>query len=158
MADQTGFGRQSRLGTILLPVIGVIRRIGSEIDPNFASVTKRQNMSALYTIVNQCDNVSFSHKNCSAFSMIGCSTPLREKTVLELGTENNQYWENRKWSMLTDIDASLGFKFLTNTRFCYVLHSTQQSHKRGSYSTSLLQQYPPPFFNDRCNGCPRKGV
>ena len=48
MADQTGFGRLSRLGTILLPVIGVIRRIGSEIDPNFASVTKRQNMSLNY--------------------------------------------------------------------------------------------------------------
>ena len=45
LSCDTCFGRLSRLGNILLPVIGVIRQIGSEIDPNFASVTKRQNMS-----------------------------------------------------------------------------------------------------------------
>ena len=83
------------------------------------------NTIALYTIVSKCDNVSFLSKNGSAFGVIGCVQIHRNEIVQQLGTEDNQYWENQVRWMLTGIDASLAFKYFKNTtRFPYKVRST----------------------------------
>ena len=74
LANQTGFGCLTRLGTFLLPVIGVIRRMGSKINPNFASVTKRQNMSSPLTSFLTGNEVELSKLTVDAIHSVQLSS------------------------------------------------------------------------------------
>ena len=63
--------------------------------------------------------VSF-HKNCSNHSIIEYCISSRWKIDLQLGNKDNQFWQNRVWSMLTNTDAAIVYQFLGYTpRFSY---------------------------------------